>query len=67
MKWIADYKSKLTTAEQAVKLVQSNDRVYLSGNAAAPYPWPTGASSFNGSPSSNSRTVSDARHSPWHH
>jgi acyl-CoA hydrolase len=34
---MADYRSKLTTPEEAVKLVRSGDRVYFSGNAAAPY------------------------------
>lgn len=37
MKWMEDYKSKLTTAEQAVALVQSGHNIYTSGNAAAPY------------------------------
>jgi 4-hydroxybutyrate CoA-transferase len=38
MSWIDDYKSKLTTAGEAVKVVQSGQRVYYSGNAAIPYP-----------------------------
>ncbi|MFH1263512.1 MAG: acetyl-CoA hydrolase/transferase C-terminal domain-containing protein [Pseudomonadota bacterium] len=33
---MADYRSKLTTPAEAVKLVESNHRVYYSGNAAAP-------------------------------
>jgi 4-hydroxybutyrate CoA-transferase len=38
MAWIDDYKSKLTTAEDAVRQVESGHRVYYSGNAATPYP-----------------------------
>ncbi len=37
MSWYDDYKKKLTTPEEAVSVVKSGDRVYLSGNAAAPY------------------------------
>ncbi len=37
MKWMEDYKSKLATAEQAVSLIKSGDKIYTSGNAAAPY------------------------------
>src|SRR5574341_2195383 len=37
MKWMEDYKSKLVTAEQAVALIKSGDKIYTSGNAAAPY------------------------------
>ncbi len=37
MSWYDDYRKKLTTPEEAVSLVKSGDRVYLSGNAAAPY------------------------------
>jgi acyl-CoA hydrolase len=37
MKWMEDYKSKLATAEQAVALIKSGDKIYTSGNAAAPY------------------------------
>lgn len=36
MGWRDDYRSKLRTAEQAVKLVNAKDRVYLGGNAATP-------------------------------
>ncbi|MDZ7291354.1 MAG: 4-hydroxybutyrate CoA-transferase [candidate division KSB1 bacterium] len=32
-----DYKSKLVTAEQAVSLIKSGDKIFTSGNAAAPY------------------------------
>ena len=37
MSWIDDYKSKLTTSEEAVSVIQSGNRVYVSGNAATPY------------------------------
>jgi acyl-CoA hydrolase len=37
MKWMEDYKSKLATAEQAVALIKSGDKIFTSGNAAAPY------------------------------
>ncbi len=37
MSWVDDYKKKLTSAEDAVSVVKSGDRVYLSGNAATPY------------------------------
>jgi acyl-CoA hydrolase len=37
MSWIFDYKSKLTSADEAVKLVKSGDRVYYGGNAAIPW------------------------------
>lgn len=37
MTWIDDYRSKLTSAEEAVKLVESGNRLYYSGNAAIPY------------------------------
>ena len=36
MTWVEDYKSKLCTAEKAVRLVESGHRVYYSGNAATP-------------------------------
>jgi 4-hydroxybutyrate CoA-transferase len=38
MSWIDGYKSKLTSAEDAVRVVESGHRVYYSGNAAIPYP-----------------------------
>jgi len=37
MSWVDDYKKKLVTAEEAVSVVNSGDRVYISGNAATPY------------------------------
>jgi 4-hydroxybutyrate CoA-transferase len=38
MSWFEDYKAKLTTREEAVKLIQSGHRIYYSGNAATPFP-----------------------------
>ncbi|HIE06256.1 MAG TPA: acetyl-CoA hydrolase/transferase family protein [bacterium (Candidatus Stahlbacteria)] len=38
MRWIEEYKSKCTTPEEAVACIKSNNRVYISGNAATPYP-----------------------------
>ncbi len=37
MKWTAIYKNKAVNAETAVSMIESGNRVYLSGNAAAPY------------------------------
>lgn len=37
MSWIDEYKKKLVTAEEAVSVIKSQDRVYISGNAATPY------------------------------
>lgn len=37
MKWMQEYRSKLTTAVEAVKTIESNQRIYYSGNAAAPF------------------------------
>ena len=37
MSWVDDYKKKLCSAEEAVSLIQSHHRVYISGNAATPY------------------------------
>jgi acyl-CoA hydrolase len=37
MNWLDDYKSKLMTPADAVKLIKSGDRVYYGGNAAIPY------------------------------
>jgi acyl-CoA hydrolase len=37
MSWVDEYKKKLCTAEEAVSVVKSRDRVYISGNAATPY------------------------------
>ena len=36
MSWIEDYKSKLQTADEAVRVVKSGDRIFISGNAATP-------------------------------
>jgi len=36
MNWLDQYKSKVVTAEEAVSVIKSNDRIYLSGNAATP-------------------------------
>ncbi len=37
MSWVDDYKKRLCSAEEAVSVVKSGDRVYISGNAATPY------------------------------
>jgi len=37
MSWVDDYKKKLVTAEEAVSVIKSRNRVYISGNAATPY------------------------------
>jgi len=37
MSWVDDYKKKLKTAEEAVSDIKSNQRVFISGNAATPY------------------------------
>jgi 4-hydroxybutyrate CoA-transferase len=36
MQTISDYKSKVTTAEEALQLVKSGDNIYVHSNAAAP-------------------------------
>ncbi len=36
MQWLEDYRRKLRTAEEAVQLIKSGDRVYYGGNAAIP-------------------------------
>ncbi len=36
MPWLNDYKTKLRSPEEAVRLVQSGNRVYYAGNAAIP-------------------------------
>lgn len=36
MTWLDDYKSKLISAAEAVKVIKSGDRVYYGGNAAIP-------------------------------
>lgn len=38
MGWIDDYKGKLCTPDEAVQGIKSGDRVYISGNAATPFP-----------------------------
>jgi 4-hydroxybutyrate CoA-transferase len=38
MPWIDDYRRKLLSAPEAVRLVHSGDRVFTSGNAATPRP-----------------------------
>jgi len=35
--WVDDYKKKLVTTEEAVSVIKSHQRVYISGNAATPY------------------------------
>lgn len=37
MRWMQEYHSKLASPEEAARLVESNYRVYYSGNAAAPF------------------------------
>jgi 4-hydroxybutyrate CoA-transferase len=36
MNWVADYRAKMRTAEEAVGNIKSGDRVYYGGNAAIP-------------------------------
>ncbi len=36
MSWKDDYKNKIRSAEEVVKVVKPNDHIYLGGNAAAP-------------------------------
>jgi 4-hydroxybutyrate CoA-transferase len=38
MTWLAIYKGKVTSAAEAVQVVESNQRIYYSGNAATPFP-----------------------------
>jgi len=38
MSWIEQYRSKVVSVDEAVKVVKSGDRTYLSGNAATPLP-----------------------------
>jgi len=38
MPWIDDYRNKRRTADEAVRLIHSKDRVFTSGNAATPRP-----------------------------
>jgi acyl-CoA hydrolase len=37
MTWIHDYKSRLCTLDEAVSVVKSGNRVFISGNAATPF------------------------------
>ncbi|MFQ5823004.1 MAG: acetyl-CoA hydrolase/transferase family protein [bacterium] len=37
MKWIEDYKNKLSSAEEAVSIIESGNKIFTSGNAATPY------------------------------
>ncbi len=37
MSWIDAYKGKLCSIEEAVQVVKSNNRIFLSGNAATPF------------------------------
>lgn len=37
MKWMEDYKSRLCSAEEAISLIKSGDKIFTSGNAATPY------------------------------
>jgi acyl-CoA hydrolase len=37
MSWIDEYRNKRATPEEAVSVIKSGDRVYISGNAATPY------------------------------
>jgi len=37
MSWFDEYKKKLCSIEEAVSVVKSKDRVYISGNAATPF------------------------------
>ena len=37
MGWIDPYRGKVVTPEEAVSVVKSGDRIYMSGNAATPY------------------------------
>jgi acyl-CoA hydrolase len=36
MNWLDQYKSKVVVVEEAVRVVKSNNRIFLSGNAATP-------------------------------
>lgn len=37
MSWIYKYREKVVSPEEAVSVVKSGDRIYMSGNAATPY------------------------------
>ncbi len=36
MSWIEEYTSKVTTAEKAVSVIKSHDRIFMTGNCAVP-------------------------------
>ncbi len=36
MKWLSHYKSKVVSVEEAVSVVKSGDKIFISGNAATP-------------------------------
>ncbi len=36
MSWLEQYRTKVVSAEEAVNIVKSGDRIYISGNAATP-------------------------------
>lgn len=38
MNWLSTYKQKVVPREEAVSVVRSGDRIYISGNAATPLP-----------------------------
>lgn len=38
MRWMDEYRGKLTSAAEAVRLIESGQKVYYSGNAATPFP-----------------------------
>jgi acyl-CoA hydrolase len=37
MNWFSQFKEKLTTAEEAVSVIKSGQRIFISGNAATPF------------------------------
>jgi len=37
MRWLADYRDKVVSPEQAVAAIKSGDKLFTSGNAATPY------------------------------
>ncbi|MBI5463496.1 MAG: 4-hydroxybutyrate CoA-transferase, partial [Ignavibacteriales bacterium] len=36
MTWLDQYKSKVVSAAEAVRIVRSGDHIFISGNAATP-------------------------------
>jgi 4-hydroxybutyrate CoA-transferase len=38
MRWMEDYKKRFATKEDAVSIIETGNRIYVSGNAATPYP-----------------------------